>query len=207
MTISKVSAVNASSSETSFSAVPRIHSPDSPDQQWGQVILTDESCLAILDVYTYGRSGEHEITPPTSLKKTCLGVAELLFREVSCLLAALSSHLRWRFSQWCPLLYRGSRTSSFQKCYGYSVHPYGRQRKNSSCSGCRRDWILLESENIQGINWLAIFLFLNPIEHSWMMLGSMSAATSNYCGTEIGATKWIGSDPSTGHWQSCTQRG
>ncbi|GFU26493.1 endothelin-converting enzyme 1 [Trichonephila clavipes] len=61
---------------------------------------------------------------------------------------------------------------------------------------------LLESEDIERMDWPARSLDLNPIEHVWDFLGRRLAArtlTSNDSGASIGAARRMGSNASTTH--------
>ncbi|GFV62491.1 uncharacterized protein TNCV_630701 [Trichonephila clavipes] len=62
---------------------------------------------------------------------------------------------------------------------------------------------LLESEDIERMDWLARSPDLNPIEHVWGFLGRRLAArtftTSNDSGASIGAARRMGSNASTTH--------
>ncbi|GFX13151.1 hypothetical protein TNCV_2989151 [Trichonephila clavipes] len=62
---------------------------------------------------------------------------------------------------------------------------------------------LLESEDIERVNWPARSVDLNPIEHIWdflgRTLGNSYLTTSKDSGASIGAARRMGSNASTTH--------
>ncbi|GFW82855.1 hypothetical protein TNCV_3494251 [Trichonephila clavipes] len=58
---------------------------------------------------------------------------------------------------------------------------------------------LLESEDIERMDWPARSPDLNPIEHVWDFLGSSYLTNSNDSGASIGAARRMGSNVSTIH--------
>ncbi|GFX15146.1 DDE_3 domain-containing protein [Trichonephila clavipes] len=58
---------------------------------------------------------------------------------------------------------------------------------------------LLESEDIERMDWPARSPDLNPIEHGLDFLGSSYLTTSNNLGASIGAARRMGSNASTTH--------
>ncbi|GFW39496.1 transposable element Tcb1 transposase [Trichonephila clavipes] len=81
--------------------------------------------------------------------------------------------------------------------YGSAVPFHGRHNAPCHCTVAAEQ--LLESEDIERMDWLARSLDLNPIEHVWDFLGSSYLTTSNDSGASIGAARRMGSNASTTH--------
>ncbi|GFW38723.1 transposable element Tcb2 transposase [Trichonephila clavipes] len=123
------------------------------DNEWGRVLFTDESRFSLSSIriaYSSGESGEAAIIPRTSLKGTGSVNGTRYCNEI------LLPYVR---------LFRGAVGLQFLF-----------MDDNVPCHCTVAAEQLLESEDIERMNWQARSPDLNPIEHVWDFLGRHLAA-------------------------------
>ncbi|GFW46117.1 transposable element Tcb2 transposase [Trichonephila clavipes] len=149
------------------------------DNEWGRVLFTDESRFSLSSDshrILIWRGEEAAIIPRTSLKETGMKVAVFSFGEASCLVVGTDLHIfdagSVNGTRYCNeillpyvRLFRGAMGLQFLF-----------MDDNAPCHRTVAAEQLLESEDIEGMDWPARSLDLNPIEHVWDFLGRRLAA-------------------------------
>ncbi|GFW27293.1 DDE_3 domain-containing protein [Trichonephila clavipes] len=138
-------------------------------------VRADLVCVAILIAYSSGESGEAAIIPRTSLKGTGMEVAVFSFGKASCWVvvdlhifdAGSVNGTRYCNEILLPYvrLFRGAMDLQFLF-----------MEDNAPCHRTVAAEQLLESEDIERMDWPARSPDLKPIEHVWDFLGRRLAA-------------------------------
>ncbi|GFX32003.1 transposable element Tcb2 transposase [Trichonephila clavipes] len=149
------------------------------DNEWGRVLFTDESRFSLSSDshrILIWREREAAIIPRTSLKGTGMEVAVFSFGEGIMLGSCTDLHIfdagSVNGTRYCNeillpyvRLFRGAMDLQFLF-----------MDDNAPCHHTVAAEQLLESEDIERMDWLARSLDLNPIEHVWDFLGRRLAA-------------------------------
>ncbi|GFS63886.1 transposable element Tcb1 transposase [Trichonephila clavipes] len=164
---------NACSSENSFSVVPG--TPELRDNEWGRVLFTDESRFSL-------SSDSHRI---------------LIWRERRSRNHPSNIIERDRYGGRGVLVWGGIMLAVLWVCSSFFMDD------NAPCHRTVAAEQLLESEDIERMDWPARSLDLNPIEHVWDFLGRRLAAHTLPPVTirelSIGVARRMGSNASTTH--------
>ncbi|GFW20111.1 transposable element Tcb2 transposase [Trichonephila clavipes] len=136
----------------------------------------DSVCVAILIPYSSGESGEAAIISRTSLKGTGMEVAVFSFGDASCLVVTQTFASSTQVQSTGPVIV----TKFFFHMCVFFRGAMGLQflfmDDNAPCHRTVAAEQLLESEDIERMDWPARSPDLNPIQHVWDFLGRRLAA-------------------------------
>ncbi|GFV09369.1 uncharacterized protein TNCV_2911651 [Trichonephila clavipes] len=123
-----------------------------------------------------GESGEAAIIPRTSLKGTGMEVAVFSFGEASCLVVVQTFTSSTQVQSTGPVIVTSILPSICASFRGAMGLQFLFMDDNAPCHRTVAAEQLLESEDIERMDWPARPLDLNPIEHVWDFLGRRLAA-------------------------------